>query len=263
MCWRIDGPEHLRQGYGGPPGLHAKAEGRPLAALVRTAIFVLACFWVVPAAAAGRAVTFHADDGRTVTATVYEASRVPAPAIVLVPALGHPRDEWQALAQRFADQNITALTIDLPGATAPDDAKTLAGWNVVVRAGVNWLVSQSSVRPTVMAVAGASLGGTLGALAAATDQRIRALAIISPSEEFRGVRLEGPLKQLGTRPVLFVASRKDPYAARSARVLTKDAPGPRETFLGDAASHGVPLLAAEPDLARMLVEWFQRALGVN
>jgi len=63
--------------------------------------------------------------------------------------------------------------------------------------------------------------------------------------------------------VRFVASRRDPYAARSARVLTKDAPGPRETFLGDAASHGVPLLASEPDLARMLIEWFQRTLGVN
>ena len=226
-------------------------------------VILVMSLWVSPVAAAGRAVTFHADDGRTVTASVYEASRVPAPAIVLVPALGHPRDEWQVLAQRFADQNITALTVDLPGATAPDDAKTLAGWNVVIRAGVNWLSSQGSVRPTVLAVAGASLGGTLGALAAAADQRIRALAIISPSEEFRGVRLEGALKQVGARPVLFVASRKDPYAARSARELTKDAPGPRETFLGDVASHGVPLLTAEPDLARMLIEWFQRALAVN
>ena len=229
--------------------------------VICTIIVSVASLWGHPAAAAGRPVTFHSDDGRTITATVYEASRVPAPAIVLVPALGHPRDEWQVLAQRFADQNITALTLDLPGAVAPDDAKTLAGWNVVVRAGVSWL--QGNIRPTAMAVAGASLGGTLGALATATDQRIRALAIISPSEEFRGVRLESALKQVGARPVLFVASRRDPYAARSARELTKDAPGPRETFLGDAASHGVPLLTAEPDLARMLVEWFQRALGVN
>jgi len=226
-------------------------------------ILVLACLRALPVAAAGRNVTFHSDDGRTVTGTVYEASHVPAPAVVLVPTLGHPRDEWQAIAQHFADQNITALTIDLPGATAPDDAKALAGWSVVVRASVNWLTSQSTVRPSGIAAVGASLGGTLAATAAAADPRIRAVAIISPSEEFRGVRIESSLKQVGSRPVLFVVSRRDPYAVRSARGLTKDAPGPRETFFGDAASHGVPLLTAEPDLARMLVEWFQRTLGVN
>src|SRR5689334_9590911 len=230
--------------------------------MIRAAIALLTlAFHATPAGAAGRAVTFRADDGRTVTGTVYEASRVPAPAIVLVPALGHPRDEWQIIAQQFADQNITALTIDLPGPVAPDEPKALAGWNVVVRASVNWLVMQPNVRASTIAAAGASLGGTLVATAAAGDPRIRALALISPSEEFRGVHIEGALRQVGSRPVLFVASRKDPYAQRSARELTKDAPGPRETFLGDAASHGVPLLAAEPDLARMLVEWFQRTLG--
>jgi hypothetical protein len=34
-------------------------------------------------------------------------------------------------------------------------------------------------------------------------------------------------------------------------------------LFGEAASHGVPLLVAEPDLAIMLVDWFQRALGVH
>jgi len=232
-------------------------------AAIRATLLIVVSVRAGDAAAAGRNVTFHADDGRTVTGTVFEASRNPAPAVVLVPALGHPRDEWQAVAQRFADQDITALAIDLPGAVAPGEAKELAGWNVVVRAGVSWLMAQPGQRPLAVGVAGASLGGSLAAVAAATDARIRAIAIISPSEDFRGVHIEGPLRQIGSRPVLFVASRRDPYAARSARELTKDAPGRRETFLGDAASHGVPLLAAEPDLARMLVEWFQQTLGVN
>jgi len=229
---------------------------------VRAALVLTAALWSADATAAGRNVTFRADDGRTVTGTLFEASSAPAPAVVLVPALGHPRDEWQALGQRFADLNITALAIDLPSATAPADARDLAGWSVVVRASVNWLAAQPAVKATSIAAAGASLGGTLVA-AAAADPRIRALALVSPSEEFRGVRVEGALRQVGSRPVLFVASRKDPYASRSARDLTKDAPGPRETFLGDAASHGVPLLTAEPDLARRLVEWFQQTLGVN
>jgi dienelactone hydrolase len=216
-----------------------------------------------PVAAAGRNVTIHSEDGRTITATLYEANHLPAPAVILIPALGHPRDEWQGIAQRFAEQDITALTVDLPAAVLPGEGAELVRWSGLVRAAVTWLSGQPNVRPAGIAAAGASLGGSLAATAAAADPRVRAIAIISPSADYRGLRIEAALRQIGSRPVLFIASRKDPYAARSARDLAKDATGPRETFLGDAASHGVPLLVAEPDLARMLVDWFQRALGVN
>ena len=237
---------------------------RPRPGVVRVVAMVLTLgMTAATVAAAGRSVTIRTEDGRTVTATLFEANHLPAPAIVLIPALGHPRDEWQAVAQRFAEQNITALTIDLPGAVLPANGAELAGWSGVVRGAVTWLSGQPNVRPGGIAVAGASLGGSLAATTAAGDPRIRAVALISPSTDYRGLRIEAPLRQVGSRPVLFIASRKDPYAARSARELAKDAPGPRETLFGEAASHGVPLLTAEPDLARMLVDWFQRALGVN
>lgn len=251
MSWPVD----VRRGP--PLGRRSEHARRVTIALL------IAVLWAAAAQAAGRSVTFRADDGRTVTGTVFEASRTPAPAVVLLPALGHPRDEWQALGQRFADLNITALAIDLPGPTAPAEPKELAGWNVVVRASVSWLVAQPTVRAASIGAAGASLGGSLVAIAAAADPRIKAVAIVSPSADFRGVRLETPLRQIGSRPVLFVASRKDPYANRSARDLTKEGSGPRETLSGDAASHGVPLLTAEPDLAARLLEWFLRTLGVN
>jgi dienelactone hydrolase len=244
---------------------HRRAASAPLRRdlnkLRATALIV--GLWAADASAAGRNVTIHSDDGRSITATLFEANHLPAPAVILVPALGHPRDEWQAIAQRFAEQDITALTVDLPAATLPGDVTELAGWSGLVRGAVTWLTGQPNVRPTAIAVAGASVGGSLAATAAAADPRIRAIALISPSTDYRGLRIESALRQLGSRPVLFIASRKDPYAARSARELGKDSQGPRETFLGDAASHGVPLLAAEPDLARMLVDWFQRTLGVN
>ena len=219
--------------------------------------------WTADAGAAGRSVTFRADDGRTVTATFYEANHLPAPAVVLVPALGHPRDEWQAIAQRFAEQDITALAVDLPSPVLPGDTAGLGGWSSVVRGAVSWLGTQPNVRTTAIAAAGSSLGGSLAAIAAGADPRIRAVALISPSVDYRGLRIEAALRQIGSRPVLFIASRADPYAARSARELARGSTGPRETFMGDAASHGVPLLTAEPDLARLLVDWFQRALGVN
>ena len=46
-----------------------------------------------------------------------------------------------------------------------------------------------------------------------------------------------------------------------AQHLSKEAPGPREVRWSETPAHGMRLLAAEPDLVRALVEWFQRTLG--
>jgi alpha-beta hydrolase superfamily lysophospholipase len=212
--------------------------------------------------AAGHMVTFRTDDGRTVTATLVEANRRPAPAVVLVGMLGRSRDDWQSVAEHLADANITALAIDLPGQRLPGDAKDLASWHTVIGGSLNFL-ARSDARPPALGVAGASLGANLAALAAASDVRVRALALISPALEYRGMRMDTALRQDGGRPALLVASLHDPYAARSVRELSAQPPGPREVQWAETAAHGTILLAREPDLARSLVEWFRRTLGVN
>ena len=216
------------------------------------------------AEAAGRVVTFRADDGRTLSGLLIEADQRPAPAVVLVPMLGRPKDDWQAVAQRFADSNITALAIDLPGTNIPEDPKELVRWSEDIRAAVAYLVSRpADVRAGSIGVAGASLGGSLAVLEAAGDATVRAIALISPSLDYRGVRIEAPIRAYGARPALLVASARDPYAARSARELAQDAKGPRDIRWSEVAGHGTVLLSRDPDLARSLVEWFQGTLGVN
>jgi dienelactone hydrolase len=210
--------------------------------------------------AAGRPVSFRADDGRTINASVFEPSQRPAPAVVLVPMLGRAKDDWDAVGQRLADANILALAIDLPAQSDPGGAKTLSGWSADVRAAVSYLGSRQDVRPTVIGVAGASLGASLAALAAAELPAVHSLALVSPALDYRGVRIEAAMKQYGGRPALLIASSHDPYAARTVRELAKDAPGTREIRLSEAAAHGTILLARDPDLVRALVEWFQATL---
>ena len=124
-----------------------------------------------------------------------------------------------------------------------------------------YLAARADVRAGAIGVAGASLGANLAAMAAADNPLIRSIALVSVSLDYRGLRIEGAMRQLGSRPALLMASLKDPYAARSARELAKDAPGPRETHWSDTAAHGTMLLSEQPDLVRALVEWFQRTLG--
>ena len=218
------------------------------------------CLAASPAFAAGRGVSFRSEDGRTINALVFEPSQRPAPAVVLVPMLGRPKDDWDAVGQRLADANILALAIDLPGQSDPGDSAVLGGWSNDVRAAVTYLSSRPDVRPGAIGVAGASLGASLGALATAADPAVRSLALVSPSLEYRGVRIDAAMKEYGGRPALLIASTHDPYAARSARELAKDPPGVRDTRLAETAAHGTVLLARDADLVKALVEWFQRTL---
>lgn len=211
------------------------------------------------ASAAGRMVSFRTADGRNVAGLFMEAPRRPAAAVVFVPMLGRSKDDWQSVTQRLAEANISSLAIDLPGASLPGDPAALAAWHTDIRAAVDHLSGRPDVR--VVGVAGASLGANLAVLAAAADPRVRSLALVSASLDYRGVRIETPLRQYGARPALLMASLRDPLAARTVRELTKEPPGPREARWADSPAHGMVLLAREPDLVRALVEWFQRTLG--
>ena len=213
------------------------------------------------ALAAGRTVAFRALDGRLVNGLMFEASQRPSPAVVLVPMLGGTKEDWEAVAQRLGEANIAALAIDLPGSSLPEQPTALAGWHQDVRAALNYLGARGDIRPDAMGVAGASLGANLAVLAAVADSRVRSLALVSPSLDYRGVRIEAPMRQYGARPALLMASVKDPYAARSVRELTNAPPGPRESRWAESRAHGLALLAGEPDLVRALVEWFRRTLG--
>lgn len=213
------------------------------------------------ARAAGRMVSFRTADGRNVAGLFMEAPRRPAPAVVLVPMLGRSKDDWQSVAQRLAEAHISSLAIDLPGASLPGDAASLVAWHIDIRAAVEHLSGRPDVRAEAVGIAGASLGANLAALAAAADPRVRSLALVSPSLDYRGVRIETPMRQYAARPALLMASLRDPLAARTVRELTKEPPGPREARWADSPAHGTMLLAREPDLVRALVEWFQRTLG--
>ena len=229
------------------------------------ALFVLAvmCIPSPPAEAAGRTVTFRGEDGRAMDALAYEPSQRPSPAVVLVPMLGRPKEDWDVIGQRLADANILALAIDLPSLSDPGDSRILNAWSGDVRAAVTYLSSRPDVRLGAIGVAGASLGASLGAIAASTLSGVRSLVLVSPSLDYHGLRIEGALQQYGARPELLMASLGDPYAARSARELAHEPPGIRETRFSPVPAHGTVLLARDGDMARALVEWFQRTLGVN
>lgn len=216
----------------------------------------------VASAAAGRDVNFNAADGTPLVGTFYEASSPPTPCVVLVHMLGRQRDDWAGVAERLQQQGISALTIDLRGHGASGGTRTpLSRMADDVGAAVRWLGTRSGVRPNAIGIAGASLGASLALQVGAGLPSVRSLALLSPSIDYRGVRIDSSLvRKYGARPILFVASSEDPYALRSLRDLAADASGVREQRLASVAAHGTVLLNADPDLPSALVDWFRRTL---
>ena len=196
------------------------------------------------------------------TALFVAADDRPASTVILVPMLGRSKDDWQGVAQQLADANINALALDLPALSLPTDLEELLAWHEDIRAAVSFLAARpADVRPGAVGLAGASLGANLAVVAAAADARVRSIALVSPSLDYRGVRIDTLLRHYGARPALLMASLHDPYAARSVRELAQDAPGRREVRWSSVPAHGTVLLSRDPDLVRSLVEWFQLTLG--
>jgi alpha-beta hydrolase superfamily lysophospholipase len=228
------------------------------AALVLLATLAVACGLPADSRAAER-VTFRSDDGVVLAATWYDPP-ARGPAVILVHMLHRSRRDFDALAPRLASEGIGALALDLRGHGDSQGSigQDLSSMVADVKAARRFLTGRSDVSGRI-GLLGASLGANLAALAAADDASVVSLALLSPSLDYRGVRIEAAMRKLGARPVLMVVSDDDPYASRSARDLEKGTRG-REVLHLSAAGHGSTMLERDPSLMGSLVDWFRRTL---
>ena len=223
---------------------------------------LLGVLLAAPVEAAGSPVRFVSTDGTTLTGEFFEAANRPSPGVVLVHMLSRHKGDWRGLPDRIRDAGITALTIDLRGhGGSSGSAADLKEMIQDVRAAVRWLASRANVRPDAIAIVGASLGASLALLAAAELPQVRAIGLLSPSLDYRGLRTDtGLVKRLGSRSLWLAASIDDPLALRTLRDFAAESSGPREQMVSSAAAHGTMLLDRDGDVFRGLVDWLRRSL---
>lgn len=228
---------------------------------VLAAVAALAC---PPGTSAADRVTFRTDDGVTIAATWHEPPSRSAPAVILVHMLHRSRRDWDGIASRLASEGIGALAIDLRGHGDSGGGVIAEGetldYSAMVRdvaAARRYVASRVHGR---VGIAGASLGANLAALEAAADPAVASLALLSPSLDYRGLRIEAAFRKYGERPALLVSSDDDPYAMRSVKDLQKAGAGTREPLRLSQAGHGTVMLGRNPDLVYALVDWFRRTL---
>lgn len=223
---------------------------------------------VVSQTAGSRPVSMRTGDGVLVVGTFYEATRRPAPAVILLHMLTRSREDWDGVANRLADAGFHALAIDFRGhggstvgPPAAGGGPDLARLVLDVQAARAFLVARADlVIPSAIGIAGASVGANVAILEGAGDPAVRSLALLSPGLDYRSLRTDAALRKFGGRPALLLAGSNDPYALRSAKELAAGGGGVREIRILENAGHGTTMLRGDHDLGRVLVDWFQRTL---
>jgi dienelactone hydrolase len=234
--------------------------------LLTNLLVLLTIALIGTASAASQRVTIRTDDGVLLAATWYEPGARIAPAVILVHMLHRSRHDWEPLAARLAAEGIGALAIDLRGHGESGGAVgegVTPDYSTLVRdvtAARRYLATRGDVQQSHVGVAGASMGANLAALAAAADPTVASLALLSPSLDYRGLRIEAAVRKYGGRPALLVSSDDDPYATRSVQAIKKAGGGIREAIVLSRAGHGTVMLGRDQDLAQTLVDWFRRTL---
>lgn len=232
---------------------------RLIGLLTLTAVLVAG---VMPLLAADR-VSFRAADGTALSAEFWPASGTNLPAVVLVHMLTRSSRDWDSTAERMHQAGFLVLALDLRGhgdsSGSLSSSADLTPLLQDVVAAIAWMKHRPEVAPTRIGLAGASVGASLAIQAAAADPSIRSVALLSPGIDYRGLKSDTAMKKYGDRPVLLIASRNDPYALRSAKELSEDAPRTQLETLDDAG-HGTMMLTKSDGLAGRLVDWFKATL---
>lgn len=233
--------------------------------MTRACLLAIACLaaCAAPALAASSTVVFASEDGTQLVATLWEPSARSAPAVVMVPSPARPHGEWARLGEQLAARGIAALAFEVRAQVPSVEGETPVARGVTtadIAAAVRYLHARPDLQVGNIGLAGASLGATLAVVAAASIPNVRSLALLSPVLDFRGLKIEEPLKRVAERPALLMASNEDSYASRSARALAQTGPGVRELLLVEGAGNGARMLASRPDLIGSLVDWFSRTL---
>ncbi len=240
-------------------------------------VSILVCVAVLSIRAptwAAERVTVKAKDGTALVGDLYHSispADGKAPLVVLLHMLSRNRGDWQPYIAQLTARGYAVLAMDLRGhGESIQRGHERLSWQTFrisdyARMSGDLLetldalaADQDRIDLNSVAVIGASIGCNVALVAAAERQAIRALVLISPGLDYRGIKTEEAIRRYGNRPILLVAGEADAYAANSTRTLYSGAAGPKELrmYMGDA--HGTRILESRPDAVTLVLGWLDR-----
>lgn len=212
------------------------------------------------AAGSGRLVT---SDGVRIAYSYLEPIGKNAPVVILLHMLNRDKEDYAGFARRLNQEGFAVIAIDFRGHGQSDgDWKQFSAddFNNMVRdvgAAKAFLAQQSGVDVSRIGIVGASIGANIALRSAFMDAGVKAVVMLSPGLEYRGVRSDD--LEVKETPVLLVAAEDDDYSAESVKVLGNVISNARVQLYGKGG-HGTQLFETT-DVEEYLVGWLKEKLG--
>lgn len=155
----------------------------------------------------------------------------------------YPTDQtsWFDFANFLAENGYVVLTYDFRGYGKSGGSKEISKIYIDLDAALDF-IKQYEVKKLFLV--GASMGGT-ASIIGASKEKIDGLISISAPTEFKGLSAISEIEKVNC-PKLFIASKGDKFAAKSAYTFFEKSPQPKDIEILDGNAHGSFIFTEEP-----------------
>src|SRR5215472_6225093 len=214
--------------------------------------------------AATKDVDIVAPDGVKLRATFFSAGK-PGPGVILLHMCNTTRKSWEPVAVNLSEKGINALTIDNRGfgesggprfeGASPDVMNQLnEKWPADFEAAYRFLISQSGVDETRIAIGGGSCGVGNAIKLAEGHADVKALVLLAGGTDIAGIKF---IAQHPERPIFTAAAADDEYNPAMLELmqwLSELSGNPRTKFSGfKEGRHGTEIFGPHPELVGQIV----------
>ncbi len=195
------------------------------------------------------------------------------PTIIMLHALGYNSTYWISLQEKFNAQGYAVLRIDLRGhgKSVYDKSFHQRSWrnfknedfeqypNDVIQT-IQYIEKQT-MKPSFVnyALVGSDIGANT-AIIVARKMKIkpRALVLLAPSMEFKGLYVPVVLTEIGKTPILAIASKTDKYYMEQQVKLARFAQGTFDVANAETGNSGMLILKQHPEFQNAIVTWTEQ-----
>jgi dienelactone hydrolase len=229
-----------------------------------------------------RTIRLNTTDDVGIIGTYYPTDQPHTPAVLLLHSILRDRSVWNDFATLLQHNGIAVLAIDLRGhgestrkltADGPVkiDVHALTGHDyqdmlLDVEAAIDWLETQPEIDKKHIALIGESLGANIALRYAAINEDLSAVVVFSPGLNYRGVRTDDVIRQLGPASFHIFVSQNDAFAFESSKRLVEirkelgvDA-ATNELTVCTGSLHGSEMLKGVRNLPPIVLSWLKESL---
>lgn len=202
----------------------------------------------------------------------YASIETKAPLVIFLHSINKDRTAWEDFPKKVKNFiNAATLNLDLRGhgKSVNLDKKKQVHWQNMALEDYKKMPEDilevfkfiekeyPEINHEKVAIIGASLGSTMGLMAASYVEKIDTIVMFSPMLKYKSFDLRLPVVKIGEKPVLFLASARDVYSYKSAAELMKFVQGEKKLTSFSYGGHGEDLLKFQPDSEKIVIKWLK------